>query len=425
MMLEELKELLKEAGTDAWEITDLKTLAYEFYFIRHRLDQNRIRDTRHVTLKVYRRFDGFMGSASAEVMPGSDREAMKKLIGELQERALLIRNPEYTVNPAAKHKDEEQLPEIGAIARDFIEVMRDLPETETEDINSYEIFTAENTRRFITSAGTDVTMVYPSASLEVVVNARQERQEIELYRMYTSGTCDREMLKKEISRTLQTGRDKLRAESTPELGTCDVVFSTDAALQIYEYFLNRVNARMKYQGISDISIGDEVVPGMAGDRLSASATRYLPNSSANRSYDSEGAPVRDLTLIRDGIAENFWGARQYACYLGLDNTFIPGNFTVSGGTRTEAQLRQGRYLEVVEFSDFQVSPFNGDMAGEIRLAYYHDGEKVRIVSGGSVSGSVRELAAYLCMSVNQVQYDRMLVPAVLRLSGVTVTGIAG
>ncbi|MBR2829036.1 MAG: TldD/PmbA family protein, partial [Solobacterium sp.] len=104
MMLEELKELLQEAGTDAWEITDLKTRAYEFYFIRHRLDQNRIRDTRHVTLKVYRRFDGFLGSASAEVMPGSSRQDMEKLIRDLKERALLIKNPEYTLNPAVTHK---------------------------------------------------------------------------------------------------------------------------------------------------------------------------------------------------------------------------------------------------------------------------------------------------------------------------------
>ena len=423
-MLEELKKLLQEAGTDAWEITDLKTRAYEFYFIRHRLDQNRIRDTRHVTLKVYRRFDGFLGSASAEVMPGSSRQDMEKLIRDLKERALLIKNPEYTLNPAVTHKDEENLPEIGTIARDFIEVMQDLPETDTEDINSYEIFAEENTKRFITSEGTDVTMVYPSAQLEVVVNARQDSREIELYRMYTSGTCDRQMLKQEISRTLQTGRDKLLAGNTPELGTCDVLFSTDAALQIYDYFLNRVNVRMKYQGISDLEIGDEVVPGAAGDQISASAVRYLPNSSANRSYDSEGAPVRDLSLIKDGKAENFWGSRQYACYLGIENTFIPGNFTISGGTCTEAELRQGRYLEVVEFSDFQVSPFNGDMAGEIRLAYYHDGDKVQIVSGGSVSGSVRELAANLHMTAAQVQYDRMLVPAVLRLAGVTVTGIA-
>ena len=50
--------------------------------------------------------------------------------------------------------------------------------------------------------------------------------------------------------------------------------------------------------------------------------------------------------------------------------------------------------------------------------------QVQIVSGGSVSGSVRELAANLHMTAAQVQYDRMLVPAVLRLAGVTVTGIA-
>ena len=76
----------------------------------------------------------------------------------------------------------------------------------------------------------------------------------------------------------------------------------------------------------------------------------------------------------------------------------------------------------MEFSDFQVNPMNGDIAGEIRLGYLHDGGKVTVVEGGSVSGTMRELAGSMRFSREQRQYDNCLIPAVTRLYGASITG---
>ena len=113
---------------------------------------------------------------------------------------------------------------------------------------------------------------------------------------------------------------------------------------------------------------------------------------------------------------------MFSSYLGLESSFIPSNFEVSGGTRTEAELRKGPYLEVVEFSDFQVDAMTGDIFGEIRLAYLHDGEKIIPVSGGSVSGSMLEAAGALQASEERVLYGNWLIPAVTKLPSLTVTG---
>ena len=40
-MLDTIVSLMKESGVYAWEISDVKTTGWEFYFIRHALDQNR------------------------------------------------------------------------------------------------------------------------------------------------------------------------------------------------------------------------------------------------------------------------------------------------------------------------------------------------------------------------------------------------
>jgi hypothetical protein len=91
--------------------------------------------------------------------------------------------------------------------------------------------------------------------------------------------------------------------------------------------------------------------------------------------------------------------------------------------RSEEELRAGRYLEVVEFSDFQVDSVTGDLFGEIRLAYWHDGESVTPVSGGSISGSMRELAGEMFLSRESAQYDNWRIPASTLVKGITVTGI--
>ena len=52
----------------------------------------------------------------------------------------------------------------------------------------------------------------------------------------------------------------------------------------------------------------------------------------------------------------------------------------------------------------------------------HDGDTVTVVEGGSVSGTMRELASF---SREQKQYNNYLIPALTRLTGVSITGAEG
>ena len=419
-------ELLADSAADGWTVRDEVSEGWEFYFIRHDLDQNRIRHTEHITLTVYKKSDDgkYLGRASAKLAPTADRAETKALIDSLTHEAALVKNPVYELmTPAlAVMKADEAEVDVSRIAEDFICTMKDLPETDGEDINSYEIFVDKITCRYVSSTGIDISYTYPVSQIEVIVNARKDEHEIELYRMFKSGTCDSEGLNEEISKAMQYGKDKLRAKKTPSLGTCDIVLSTDAALEVYEYFTARMSCDMKYMGISDWEIGREVAEGAVGDKVTVEARRFLPNSSANAPYDAEGAPRRDMMIIKDGIAENRYGSRQFSQYLGLEDSFIPGNFAVSGGTSKVEEIRTGRYLEIVEFSDFQVSALNGDIFGEIRLGYLHDGGQVTAVEGGAVSGTMLDFAKDLHMSTEQKQYNNMLIPEVTRLKGVSITG---
>jgi len=419
--LDTLLNILKTSGADAWEVTDKTEKGWEFYFIRHALDQHRAKDIRSFGVKVYKKFDDCLGSARAEVPADASEKEMRSIVEGLCKDASYVRNPAYTLNkPAAGPAPaaEAEKIDLEAISGDFIRTLASVPETATEDLNSYEIFVSSVSRRFLNSEGIDVSDVFPSSMVEAVVNARRDGHEIELYRLFHSGTCSRETLTRELAEALTYGRDKLVTSATPNLGKADVVFSTDPARELYSYFIDRLAADMVFRGMSDWKIGDAVAP----ENMTVEAVKTLPNSSKNTAWDAEGAPVRDLTLIDRGRAAAYWGSRQFSQYLGLESSFIASNFVVSGGTESAEKLRTGDYLEVVEFSDFQTDTITGDIAGEIRLGYLHQGGKVTAVSGGSVSGNIRELMNGFQFSKETRQYDSLLIPAVTRLQGVTVTG---
>ena len=425
-MLEMIIKALKEAGVTAWEISEVETRGWEFYFIRHALDQNRVRDVKHVVVQVFQLFeDGqYLGSASCEIAPTADEAEIRTKIAALAYRATLVKNRPYTLHAPEPFEPAADAPiDVDAIARDFLRTVRGLPETAGEDINSYEVFVSAKTRRLINSRGVDVKESYPDSMLEVVVNARREGHEIELYRNYRSGTCDVEGLSRDLVRTMQYGRDRLIARPTPALGKADVLFTTRDAVALFEYFSDRLNAAMVYRKMSDWELGKPVAADFRGDRPSVTALRELPNSSKNRRFDAEGAPIRDTVLLEDGVARNYLGSRMFASYLGLEHAFIPTNLSAAGGTHSEEELRAGPYLEAVEFSDFQVDSLTGDIFGEIRLAYWHDGETVTPVTGGSLSGSMLELAGEMYFTRESAQYDNWRVPAATLVKGVTVTGV--
>ena len=98
-MIDKIIALLGEKGLYGWELSQTVTRGWEFYFIRHELDQNRIKDVEHITLCVYQPSgEGFIGSASAEIAPTATLEEVRRLIDDLSYRASLVQNKLYALN---------------------------------------------------------------------------------------------------------------------------------------------------------------------------------------------------------------------------------------------------------------------------------------------------------------------------------------
>ena len=424
-MLDRIEEQIKALGCTVWELREQTVKAWEFYFIRHALDQNRITEVETVNVTLYRLLeDGMLGSASGKLSPTASDDEIGKTLADIYEQASLVKNPAYTLTDKPVEAPALQEVNVEAIAEDFISAMSKVQETETEFVNSYEIFVKEITRHYRNSNGVEYTVRYPSSMIEVVVNARKEDHEIELYRMYDSGTCDADKLCRDVEKTLRYGKDRLVTEPTPKLNEFDVLFSTDDAVQIYRYFAIKTNTALLFRHLSDWTVGKNVAENATGDRVTVKAVSSLHNSSKDYPIDEEGAAIQDRVLIRSGVVENLWGPRQYSQYLGVENGSMVQNFVVEGGARSEAEVRQGDYLEVVEFSDFEVDPFGGNIAGEIRLGYLHQNGTVKAVSGGSVTGQMAQAVSTMEFSSETEQYDTCVIPRVTRLKDLKITGIA-
>jgi len=426
MKIDMIKELLEKSGAFAWRITDTVTKGWEFYFIRHSLDQNRSKDIENIQITVYVLSDDkkSVGTASADMGPDETGEYVELTIRDLIYQAGLVQDAYYELKaPAYSEAPALEEADINKISSEFIDTMKNVEEDDEAFMNSYEIFVSSITRRIITSTGIDVTEKYPVSLLETVVNARNREQEIEFYNLYDSGLCPKDDIRKNIASTMKHGKNRLDAVKTPSLDKYDVVFSSDDAVRIYEFFKDALDIAYICMKYSPLEKDKEVAPGIKGDKVTMKAVKNLPGSSQNREVDSEGSPIRDEVLMEAGIPKAFHGSTRFSYYMGEKDTFILSNYEVSGGTYSSEELLKGPVLECVYFSDFQVDTLTGDIFGEIRLAYLHEADgTVKPVTGGSVSGNLRMLMMDMKMSEERTRYDNALIPTYTRLSGVTVTG---
>ena len=214
-MLEELLEILKNSEADDFEVTQLKITGWEFYFIGHSLDQNRARKTEHIDVKVFKRTEESLGIAGGELPADSSYAEIENFVNDLIAQASLVKNKPYELpEPKETEAITVSIPDRKEEAAKLIDIFNTVHETETEYLNSYEIFSDVTESRFINSRGIDVTETYPSTALEVVINAKNDEHEIELYRYYQKGACDEAEMRKEIEDTLDRRYAPLRQRQT-------------------------------------------------------------------------------------------------------------------------------------------------------------------------------------------------------------------
>ena len=432
-MIERIKDILNEMpGLAGWKIIRQWVESSELFFVGQRLDMNRGKKVEHYQVTVYKDFkaDGkkYRGSSTTSIHPTMLSDEIKRAIGAASLAATYVKNEYYPlVKPSAL--DQPSLrsgfstDSRSAWLPKLSEALYRADRYQQGRINSAELFLSQIKKRLVNSAGVDVAYEKYRGELEFITNWQEEGEEVELYKKLDFSDFQPALLTSETEKMLEMSREKARAVPTPILNNCPVILTGDSVEEFFNYYLVQSAAQYVYERISTAKIGENIQGSkVKGDLISLKLDPFIDGSTESAPYDQQGFPLRPTTVFEKGVLQRYWGNQRFCHYLGAETTGEINNVVIEGGTYPVATLKKEPYLELLAFSDFHMDPLIGDFAGEIRLGRYYDGEKTVAVTGGSISGNIKEVQECMYLSKEVKQNNNYIGPESLKLSNVSIAG---
>lgn len=432
-MMDKLPDILNTYNEiDGWKIIVSEIEASELFFIKQNLDMNRGKKVQHIKITIYKDFEKdnvkYRGSSTLFIYPTMTTDEIKNALDEAIIGAGFVMNRYY---PLVKPSDLQQ-PRIDSNLSEkqlsewlpyISKALFKADVYEKGGINSAELFLRKINNRIINSNGIDIEFNKYNGQLEFITNWENNEEEIELYKEINFADYNPEGLTAEVNKMLELSRERAEARPTPALVNCTVLLTGEPVKEFLKYYYQQTNARQVYEQISTGKINESVQgERIKGDKLTIKLDPFLKGSTASTPYDKDGYPLKAITIIRDGIIKNFWGDSRYSCYLGIEPTGNIKNIIVEPGKESVNNFKIEPYLELLVFSDFQMDVLTGDFTGEIRLGRYFDGKETVPVTGGSISGNVKDVQEELFLSKESQNINNFKGPRTIKIQGINVAG---
>lgn len=423
-MLDKIRKALEVNHVSSYLITELKEETVELFFIKKNLDMRREKDVTSYKLTVYVDFEKdnvkMKGSSTVGIYNGMTQEEVNMTVKDAAYAATFVCNPYYEL-PKGNHEDTvlmtSKLSDL-SLTEAVTKFTQALFAEDTQDdvfINSAELFATKKYRHIINSEGIDVSYINYEVNGEFVTQCL-EPQDVETYQDFSYNDLDIDALKDKVRQTLETTKARALAKSAPPTGEYTVILSGQYTRDIFDYYLERSSGRYIYAKYSNFEVGKSVQgEKIEGDPISITLTAKEP-------YSEEGIPMIDRTLVSNGVLELIHGNSRFSYYLNTAPTGTYSHFTVPAGSKSFEEMKTGKYLHVVNFSDFHMDSLSGHFGGEIRLAFLCDGNTVTPVTGGSVNGSIIKAQNKLYFS-KELQVEKGYEgPLAVQLENINVAG---
>ncbi len=299
-------------------------------------------------------------------------------------------------------------------------------------LNSMELFLSRRSVEIRNSEGVRAAWQNAGLDVEYVAEAGRNGDSVEIFGMASFASVEAAALRDEASLALSLARDRLAAlplkgaEGLPVLLT-----GSDAVQAWFDYFLWVTEAMAVYQKRSEAAPGYRFDCGPDGDPLNIAFDPDRPGRPWARPFDDAGTRLRPLQVISSGEVRALHGGLRGCHYLGLAEagSYAAGRLAsmrhamaeVDPGSLDEGAADLPDCLEIAVFSDFQVDNDTGDFGGEIRLAYLRRGGERVPLTGGSLSGSMRECLPGMRLSRHMTAAGLMRVPRAVLIRGARVS----
>lgn len=381
----------------------------ELFYIHGKLETVRRADNCEKEVTVYVDHDGFKGDAQFYVYPSTAEEQITDLISEAVKKALLINNQAYSL-PQAETGEytvdsnfcDYEAADLASMVSDAVFAANTL---DGASLNSVEIFINKHTETVLNSLGLHKTQVRYDAMVEAIPTFNGAEQSVELYEQYNFAQFNQEAVTNEIARKLQ--EVKLRYEAiTPDFPLdCKVVLNKLELSELFWNIAEDLNYSAVYSHSNLRSKGEFVQKNPSGDKIGITMFGQIPGCIRSSKFDGDGLTLDSIRLVEESKVVNYYGSNRFGQYLNETPTGNLRCLSVDTGSAGEAAFSAAPILEIISMSGLQVDFYSDYIGGEIRLAYYRDGNKVIPVTGVSISGTLTEVLQDIRLSQKSGIYD--------------------
>jgi predicted Zn-dependent protease len=435
-----IQALRRQDGADDWLVRHVHKISTQHYVIGPHPESARQVSSDYAVVTVMNdhpaRVGGgsMRGEAEVTVLP-TDLPDLRKKLDQAVFMASLADNPPYDLPGPAEYPEVDVAdPAMRETARDVAEgVVQQLLEgldLEPEvRLSSAEVFVEERQIVLQNSRGLNASQIETQMLLDSVLLASGRGDEMESHMAVERRRATDVDVVALTQRQTQYARDALAA-APPKTGSFPVVVSDDALAELLMSEGNsplvfRSSAQTKYQRMTPWEIGKSIFPQPAsGDPFVLYSNAVLPFGTHSSRFDPDGLPGQRWSIVDHGVLKHFWARHRYARYLQVPATGNFANMEIAAGSHPFASLLQGDgpLYHIVAFSSMMPDPITGDFVGEIRLGYELEGEQVRPIKGGSISGNLFAALSTAQSSQEMVFLGDYLGPRSMRFPNITVAG---
>ena len=397
-----IHHLQSHKGVSAYKINLRRKESYELFFVKGNLETVRTTDNTDKEVTVYVDHGDFGGHSQFFVYPSTTEAELQKLVDEAVQKAKLIDNPRYELVDAGTGEFfvETNFPDYDAadLAAEIANTVFAANTLDVTSLNAVEIFINRITETVVNSRGLNRKQVRWTGMVEAIPTATEKGESVELYEQYNFSSLDPQALSREIADKLAQAKARHDARRLEITGNPKVILNAQELSELFWNFADDLDFSTVYTHQNVFSKGDAIQSAPKGDLLNLSVVSHLPNCAGSRTIDSDGMLLEDRQIIEGGKATAYFGSNRFAQYLNEKPTGNLPCIRLGTGTADEAELAKGPYLEVVSMSGIQTDFYSDYVGGEIRLAYWHDGETVRPVTGVSISGKLSDVLNHIRFS---------------------------
>ena len=419
-----LSYLKADASVSDYKYNEHKRESCELFFVKGKLETVRRTATCDKQVTVYVDHDGFKGESSFLVYPSTTEGELQEKITDAVAKAKLINNADYALpeketgsfEVASNFADYE----LSALSEKIADCVFAANTLENADLNSVEVFVTRHTETVVNSRGIHKTQVRYSAMVEAIPTFNGETESVELYQQYNFASMDEATIQNEIAAKLREVKARAQAKKPEGELAGKVILNKLELSELFGNIAYNLDYSAVYAHASVFQKGDAIQKDATGDKFTITMSGEVEGNLQSNKFDSDGLTLGSIAIVEDGVATNYYGNNRFGQYLKEVPTGRLGCMTVAPGSVSAEELAAGPALEVVSMSGLQVDFYTDYIGGEVRLAYWNDGETVTPVTGISITGKLSQVLSSLRLSETIATHDGYVGPEKAILSDMQI-----